>query len=427
MTGPVEVAIVGAGPYGLSLGAHLNAAGIDFRQFGLPMQSWREAMPRGMFLTSPAAAANLSDPEGRHPLTAFCAATGGHVELGLPVPRETFVAYGDWFARRHVPALEEVMVTSVTRPGGHYELTLSDGSRALAYRVVVATGMRPFAYTPSLLATLPARVRTHSCAHSDLGVFRDTSVVVVGAGQSALESAALLHEAGARVRVLARTPELTWQPDPPATDPHRGGEPPGVPGSGWADWFYSTRPNLFRRLPAARRVQLARTAWGPSGAHWLRSRVEGSVPTLVGHAVRWAEPEPWGVRLGLQGAGTSIREITAEHVLAATGYRAELSRLTFLDRRLRSAVRSLAGTPDVGPDFQSSVPGLYFVGPVVAATFGPVMRSLHGADYAARTVTHRLTAERDRHSHRGPRGRRRLGGRSRLAGLVGAGAPPPGA
>ncbi|HEX2301700.1 MAG TPA: NAD(P)-binding domain-containing protein [Pseudonocardiaceae bacterium] len=427
MTRPVEVAIVGAGPYGLSLGAHLYAAGIGFRQFGLPMQSWREAMPRGMFLTSPAAAANLSDPDGWHPLTAFCATTGRHIDPRLPVPRETFVAYGQWFARRHIPALEELVVISVTRPGGHYELTLCDGSRAQANRVVVATGMRQFAYTPSLLATLPTRVRTHSSAHFDLGVFRDTSIVVVGAGQSALESAALLHEAGARVQVLARTPELIWQPEPVAGPD--GNDQPQPAGTGWVDRFYSTRPSLFRRLPAGRRVQLARTAWGPSGAHWLRSRVEGNVPTLVGHAVRWTEPEPWGVRLGLQGDGTAIREITVEHVLAATGYRTELSRLTFLDRRLRSAVRTLAGTPDVGSDFQSSIPGLYFVEPVVAATFGLVMRSLHGAGYAARTLTRWLTAERDRHgshSRHSRRGRRRIG-RSRLAGLAGVGVPQPGA
>jgi pyruvate/2-oxoglutarate dehydrogenase complex dihydrolipoamide dehydrogenase (E3) component len=102
------------------------------------------------------------------------------------------------------------------------------------------------------------------------------------------------------------------------------------------------------------------------------------------------------VRLGLQvnGAvnGSSTREVTAEHVLAATGYRPELDRLTFLDAQLRSAVRTLAGTPDVGPDFQSSAPELYFVGPAVAPTFGPVMRFVYGADYAARTVTRALTA-----------------------------------
>ncbi|MGH3574568.1 MAG: dimethylaniline monooxygenase, partial [Pseudonocardiaceae bacterium] len=145
-----------------------------------------------------------------------------------------------------------------------------------------------------------------------------------------------------------------------------------------------------------RRVRTARTALGPAGAFWLRPRVDGKIRTLVGHSVRWAEPEPGGLRLGLHvnGAvnGGSTTEITAEHVLAATGYRPQLDRLTFLDAQLRSAVRTLAGTPDVGPDFQSSAPDLYFVGPAVAPTFGPVMRFVYGADYAARTVTHALTA-----------------------------------
>lgn len=386
MSGPVDVAIVGAGPYGLSLGAHLHAAGVRFRQFGLPMQSWRAAMPRGMFLTSPGFAANLSDPGGTHTLAAFCAATGrDYADDCLPVPLETFVAYGTWFARRHVPDLHELTVTTLARTAGHYELTLCDGSRALAHQVVVAAGMQHFAYIPSLLATLPARVCTHSCAHPDLGVFSGAEVVVVGAGQSALESAALLHEGGATVTVLARAPALAWSPK--------------------AHWFSSARPSLFRLLPAAHRVRIARRAGGSCGTHWLRSRVEGRFPTLVGHSVRWAEPEPWGVRLGLRVGGGDITEITAEHVLAATGYRADLSRLTFLDRRLRSAVRTLAGTPEVGPDFQTSVPGLYFIGPAVASTFGPVMQSLPGADQAARAVTCWLTTGR---GHRPRRAARRF-------------------
>jgi hypothetical protein len=123
--------------------------------------------------------------------------------------------------------------------------------------------------------------------------------------------------------------------------------------------------------------------------------VEGKIRTLVGHSVRSADPGPAGVQLGLavNGAvnGGSTRQVTVEHLLAATGYRADLARLTFLDARLRSTVRTLAGTPDVGPDFQSSAPELYFVGPAVAPTFGPVMRFVYGADFAARTVTRALT------------------------------------
>ena len=62
----VDVAIIGAGPYGLSLAAHLSAAGLSYRHFGVPMRLWRGAMPKGMYLKSQGFASNLSDPEGTH-------------------------------------------------------------------------------------------------------------------------------------------------------------------------------------------------------------------------------------------------------------------------------------------------------------------------------------------------------------------------
>ena len=209
MNNLVDVAIVGAGPYGLSLGAHLRAAGIGFRQFGLPMQLWRQAMPAGMFLKSQGYASNLSDPDSRHTLRAFCEATGrDYADYGLPVPLETFVAYGDWFQRAEVPHLEELMVIDVSRVGGLFEISLAGGSTALARQVVVATGVQHFSHLPNTLAELPAQICTHTCAHDNLAVFAGREVAVVGAGQSALESAALLHESGASVTVLARAPGL---------------------------------------------------------------------------------------------------------------------------------------------------------------------------------------------------------------------------
>ena len=396
MTDPVDVAIVGAGPYGLSLGAHLRATGVPFRQFGLPMQLWRSAMPAGMYLKSQGFASNLSDPTGQRTLRAFCAGTSrDYADYGLPVSLETFLAYGDWFQRAEVPHLEEVMVADVSPAGEHFELTLADGSAALARRVVVATGVQHFAYLPSTLAELPPQLCTHSCTHPDLSVFAHRDVAVIGAGQSALESAALLHEAGARVTVLARTTRLVWNTDPlPARRSLRKRlfEPEAALGSGWSTWFYSTQPHLFRRLPSARRLRTARTALGPAGAYWLRPRVEGKIRTLLGHTLRWTEPGTTGVRLGVRTTTGSSTEISADHVLAGTGYRTDLDRLQFLNPRLRSAVRTLGGSPDVGADFQSSVPGLYFIGPAVAPTFGPLMRFVHGADYAARTLTRALTA-----------------------------------
>jgi FAD-dependent urate hydroxylase len=394
MEQPIDVAIVGAGPYGLSLGAHLGAAGVPFRQFGLPMQLWRSAMPAGMFLKSQGFASNLSDPARKHTLRAFCQSTGrDYADYGLPVALDTFVAYGNWFQRVQVPHLEELMVSHLSRAGRHYELTLSDGRSALARKVVIATGVQHFAHVPSTLAALPVGVCTHTIVHNDLTIFASREVAVIGAGQSALESAALLHESGARVTLLARTSELVWNGNPLPSQRsirQRLREPEAALGSGWSIWFYSTQPGLFRRLPAARRGQAARTALGPAGASWLRPRVEGKIHTLLQHSLRWAELEPGGVRLGLRVNGSTSTEITAHHVLAATGYRTNLDRLAFLDQQLRSATRTLAGSPRVGRDFQSSLPGVYFIGPAVAPTFGPLMRFVHGADYAARATTHAL-------------------------------------
>src|SRR5262249_23953483 len=160
--------------------------------------------------------------------------------------------------------------------------------------------------------------------------------------------------------------------------------------SGWSTWFYSTKPHLYRRLPAARRVRTARTALGPAGAAWLRARVEGKICTQTGHSVRWAEAGTTGARLGLKTSDGKTSESTVDHVLAATGYRTDLDRLTFLNPGLRAMVRTLASTPEVGPDFQSSVAGLYFIGLAVAPTFGPVMRFVCGSDFAARTAARAL-------------------------------------
>jgi cation diffusion facilitator CzcD-associated flavoprotein CzcO len=396
MSDAVDVAIAGAGPYGLSLSAHLRAAGVNFRHFGLPMKLWQDAMPRGMFLKSQGFASNLSDPASTHTLAAFCAATDRpYASYGLPVSRDTFVAYGRWFQSELVPDLEQVLVTDIARRGGEFELSLGTAEQVRARTVVIAAGVEHFAYLPEPLSSLAPEVCTHSSAHSDLAAFRGQQVIVVGAGQSALESAALLHENGASVQVVAREGRLAWNGEPLALDRplmQRLHEPEAGLGSGWNTWFYSNHADLFRHLPPATRERRARTALGPAGASWLRSRVEGQFPIHTGHAVEWAKQQDSRVRLGLAAADGSGLELSADHVIAATGYRPDAARLSFLGHQIVSGLRTLAGTPIVGRHYQASVPGLYFIGPIVAPTFGPVMRFVYGARHAAIAVTRQLAS-----------------------------------
>jgi FAD-dependent urate hydroxylase len=395
MSDAVEVAIVGAGPYGLSLGAHLRKAGVSVRQFGLPMQLWKDFMPEGMFLKSQGFASNLSDPDHTHTLEAFCKATGRpYRDYGLPVALDTFVAYGEWFREQLVPDIDEVLVTDIARAGDGFEVTLANSEQVRARKVVVAIGVEAFAYVPEPLSALPSAVCTHSSAHSDLGVFSGQEVIVVGAGNSALETAALAHEKGAKVQLVARKDVIRWNGQPLAPNRpllQRLREPEAGLGSGKATWFYSNHPGLFRRLPRSTRVYRARTALGPAGAVWLRERVEGQVPTLLGLSVKWARMQDGGVRLGLTGPG-GTRELGADHVIAGTGYRWDMTRLSFFGEQMLAGLRNVPGTGSaaVGGDYQTTIPGLYIMGPAVAPTMGPVMRFVFGSEHAATTVARQL-------------------------------------
>jgi len=393
MTECVDVAIVGAGPYGLSVAAHLRQLGVRLRTFGQPMSLWR-GMPNGMFLKSQPFACNLSDPAGDYTLEAFCRATNRpYVSFGRPVSLETFIEYGTWFQSKQVPDVEETLVTHVEQAGGLFELSLSTGETAYARTVVVAAGVQHFAHLPEPFASLPRQLCTHSSAHPDLAEFAGRDLTIVGGGQSALESAALAHEKGATVRLVVRAPELRWNgaplsPDRPLLRQLR--EPEAGLGSGWSSWFYSTQQSMYTYLPARKRATVARTALGPAGSYWLRPRVENQFPVLAGHRVVGWEHEAGAVRLRLMDRKGREVKVTTEHVIAATGYRTDINALSFLDSSLRLRLRTNGLTPHVGRDFQSSVPGLYFMGPAVASTFGPAMRFVYGTDFAARRLAQRL-------------------------------------
>ena len=358
------------------------------------MHRWLEHMPKGMFLKSEGCASNLFDPQDGFTLKQYCSEKGlPYAQYGAPVSVEAFTQYGLSFQRRLVPTVENVMVTALGRSSATFELRLASGETLRASKVVIATGMSHTEHIPAALAQLPAELLSHSSSHRDLSGFKGRDVTVIGGGQSALETAALLHEAEAEVRLLVRKPSIVWNVAPKLHRRSLGDRirrPMSNLGPGLGPWVYSNAPMLFCYLPRRLRIARVHSALGPAGAWWLRDRVVGQLPMTLSHFVSKAEIRGERVTLHLQGLDGDLRQHTTNHVIAATGYRFVLRSLPFLSKHLLSQLDSVQQTPVLSPNFESSIPGLYFTGLASANQFGPAMRFLHGADYTARRVSRHI-------------------------------------
>ncbi|MGW5774580.1 SidA/IucD/PvdA family monooxygenase [Streptomyces sp. NPDC003863] len=416
-TSKYDLVVVGAGPYGLSVAAHAAAHGLNLRTFGRSMDSWH-AMPSGMFLKSEPWASHLSDPAGLYGLDAYAAARGVRAEHGLPLPVGFFAAYGDWFARQAVPALDERLIGSVAPAGGGFELRTEDGEAVRARTVALAVGVLPFLEIPEPLRALPRRYVTHSGHHGELDGLAGRDVTVVGAGQAALETATLLVERGAAaVRIVARAGRLNWNALPPPLDrdPWRSLRAPHTGlGCGWRNKLYADTPGVFRRLPAATRERIFDSALGPAGAWWLRERFAAVGDVRLGQRITSAKVTGDGrLRLDVAGPdGTTVLE--TDHVIAATGFTPSLDRAGVLSPALRGALRRVGpgGAPEVGGLFESSWPGLFLAGLLTAPSYGPSMRFVFGAEYTAGRLVKGVRRRLRAGGGRGALGRPRTGGKA---------------
>jgi FAD-dependent urate hydroxylase len=383
-----QVAIIGAGPSGLAAAAHLRSANVDLRVFGKAMESWERHMPAGMLLRSYWEGSHISDPNGDLTLDRYQRALG--VQLPTPVRRDDFINYGQWFQRQAVPDVDGRRVTRIEAASKCFRVMLEDAKSVWAQRVVIATGIASFAWRPHQFNAVPPTLASHSSEHRDLGRFAGQRVVVVGGGQSALESAALLHESGAAVEVIVRAPGVHWLRygtrlhtwlHNQANPLRRILYPPSDIGPPGLNWIVDT-PDLFQRLPLAVHSCIERRAIRPAGAGWLRPRMNG-VRITTGRGIISANLVGQQVRLRLDD-GT---ERCVDHILLATGYQVDISRCAFLAPDLVRSLRLVDGYPELSAGFEASLPGLHFLGAAAAGTFGPLMRFVAGTKYAASALT----------------------------------------
>lgn len=373
------VVVIGAGPYGLSVAAHLRASRVPSVVFGKPMAFWQR-MPRGMKLRSAWSATSLSAPGGAYSLDSYLTAVGAQRQLPVPLP--FFIDYGLWFQQHAVPDVDHTHVQLLTGEDGGFRVRLTDGRSVHASRAVIAVGIDRFANVPEFARRLPASLASHTCEHRDFSRFSGASVMVVGGGQSAIESAALLHEAGAQVELIARG-GLRWLKLHDYGGPGRrilfAPSDVGPPGLNWLLHF----PLAFRRLPAGMRTAITRRAVRPAGARWLINRVVGHVRVTTNTSVVDAIPDARGVYVDLSDGTTRL----VDHMILGTGYRPSVEKLPFIAPSLRDRIRQNGGFPVLNRWLESSVSGLHFVGALADASYGPICRFVSGADVAARQIT----------------------------------------
>jgi FAD-dependent urate hydroxylase len=379
-----DVVVVGAGPYGISAAAHLRTIkGLEVRVFGEPMSFWSGNMPVGMFLRSNWTATQIACPNGELTLEAFQAER--QRSFGLPVPIDQFIQYGLWYQGRAVPDLDRRRIVRIERAAKGFRVTAQDGEVLESRRVIIAGGIGPFASRPSEFRSLPSSLVTHTSEHRDFAGFRGKKVLVVGSGQSGLESAALLYEAGAEVEVIGRSRQIHWLQGWTSTLlHHRMGKltrrllyaPTDVGPAGISQLL--ARPHLLKMLPRSVQDKLRRRAIRPAGARWLVDRLR-NVPITLGCSV--VSAATLGDRVKV--SRSDGKETVADHVLLGTGFKIDISKYEFLAPELLQQIHRANGFPILRRGLETSVAGLHIVGAPAAYTFGPLLQFVSGTSYAS--------------------------------------------
>jgi FAD-dependent urate hydroxylase len=378
-----DVVVLGAGPYGLSAGAYLKARNVHVRVFGEPMDFWANKMPKGMLLRSPREASNIADPRSSFTLEAYEASLG--TKPATPVPLDTFVGYGRWFQQQLSSEIDRRAISLISRENSGFKIALQDGAAVRSRRVVIAAGIEAFQRKPSVFGELSALQVSHCYEGRQISELALKRVAVIGAGQSALESAALLHEAGSDVELIARIPTLRW------IGMHKWLHELGPLSSMLYSKFdvgpmgisrLVAYPQVVVHIPLALKDKIRVRAVRSAGSRWLPARL-ASVKISTGRFVQSARSLGDEIQLKLDD-GTERR---VDHVLLGTGYDVNIARYNFLSPELVAGVRRLNGYPDLGRGFSTTIPGLHFIGATAARSFGPLLYFVAGTEFASKELS----------------------------------------
>ena len=376
----VQLLVIGAGPYALSIAALARERGIGTVVLGRPMGFWRDNMPEGMFLRS--GPDWHLDGAAVHTLEAYLEDQGirpGEVD---PIPVGVFLDYAAWFKRAKGIEVREEFVDTLVKADGRFEATLRSGERIRADAVVAAPGIRHYASVPGWASSLPPGLAAHTC---DLVRFDDMAgarVLIIGGRQSAYEWAALIREHGAaRIDIvhrhdIPRFERVSWK----FVDAH-------------VEQTIAVR-GYWRNLPTSGQDAIARRFWEVGRLtleYWLTPRLAwDGIRRWPGTEVVEVTPAGDDELRVLLSNGTGL---AVDRVVFGSGYRAELTKVPYLAGVLKH-VKVSNGFPVLDEAFQTSLDGLYVTGFSATQDFGPFFGFVKGSPAAATLIVRDLLSRR---------------------------------
>ncbi|WP_409300438.1 NAD(P)-binding domain-containing protein [Peribacillus sp. SCS-155] len=360
----LDVIIIGSGPFGISLAAHAVSNNLQYKIFGYPMDFWKNTMPQDMFIRTPHDFVSFSDAKDELTIHKFSDETG--VQLVTPLPRPIFVQYASWFAEKAGITFTTELVTSVSYKKGVYKVISETGDIHQGKNVIVATGVQHYKHLPDFLRGFPEHLVSHTTGYTDFSQFKGKKVVVLGSGQSAWEAAGLLHKDGAYVELVYRRYGANYA----------GGVADEIELRDLGEVFYT--------LP----TEMKKQAWGQSPgsvAHFLKPYVDGLVPETGN--VQVTSVKEMGDTVELSLSDGTVRHV--DHLIAATGFHINMDNSPFFKNDILSLIEREEGYtqfPKLNESFESSVPGLYFAGPLSSHSHGPTFRFILGLRKTAFTI-----------------------------------------
>ena len=390
MTIETETLIIGAGPFGLALSAYAKAHGIEHTIVGRPMDFWKTQMPQGMLLRS--RCDWHLDPLDEHTIENYLETQNRRPTDVEPLSLKFYLDYCEWFTRQKTIEVDDARVDRLDcleNAERSFVATLSNSDRITADRVVVAVGFGYFANVPDQLRSrLPDGRFSHTSELSHFSQLHGKRVLIVGGRQSAFEWAALIHEAGAKAIHLCYRHAT-----------------PSFEGSDWS-WVagavnnIATKPGWFRKLPQAERDQINRRQWAEGRLRlepWLAPRITNDRTTLFPESEIVACDElpdgSLGVRLS---TGDTLN---VDHVILATGYKVDVSRIPFLSEgNILERLQTLNGFPALDDHLESNIPGLFFTSMCATQDFGSFFGFTVSVRASATLIGARLRPNYDGHS-----------------------------